>query len=191
MNGSQPRWSVSPTIQHPGFNLSGHHWTLLNCFKTSQSHCASCWKKWGFAAANICPCGKSWMMSHFMSSREDHRPRWRVDCRDCTQLVTLPLNSWRHTALINALDNDNNSLKHVLMTPLHWEAKSTVSSLSDSSVQSCVNSRHHHLSQLMNQGHCSASWEVFMCIVETHTLCYKQTITIDCECVASLKLEDT
>ena len=28
----------------------------------------------------------------------DHRPNWRVGCSDCTQLMTFPLNGWRHTA---------------------------------------------------------------------------------------------
>jgi len=27
-----------------------------------------------------------------------HRPIWRVGCNDCTQLMTLTLNGWRHTA---------------------------------------------------------------------------------------------
>ena len=53
-------------------------------------------QKWGLAATDMWPCGKRQTMSHIVNSC--HRPSWRVSCSDCTQLMTLPLNGWRHTA---------------------------------------------------------------------------------------------
>jgi len=43
-------WSRYP---QPGFDLPRCYWALLNCFRTNQGHCASCWKKWGLAATDV------------------------------------------------------------------------------------------------------------------------------------------
>ena len=46
------------TIQQLGIDLSKCYWALLNRFWTNQGHSASCQKKWGLAATDMCPCGK-------------------------------------------------------------------------------------------------------------------------------------
>jgi len=61
--------------------------SLLN----QSSYCAFCQKKWGFAAIDMCLCGK-----HIVSSCP--QTKLGVGCIDCTQLITLPLNGWRYTA---------------------------------------------------------------------------------------------
>ena len=33
-----------------------------------QGHCGSCWKKWGVAATDVCPCGEHQTMSHIVNS---------------------------------------------------------------------------------------------------------------------------
>ena len=44
------------------------HWALLTRFQTNQGHRASCRKKWGLAATDMCPCGKCRTMSHTINS---------------------------------------------------------------------------------------------------------------------------
>ena len=43
-------------------------WALLTRFQTNQGHRASCRKKWGLAATDMCPCGKCRTMSHTVNS---------------------------------------------------------------------------------------------------------------------------
>jgi len=93
-----------PAIQQPGFNLPRRHWALLNRFPTNQGHCASCWKNWGLAATDICPCGKRQTMSHIVNScpqtkLEGGLQRLHPADDDDTE--------WLKTQLVNALDNNN------------------------------------------------------------------------------------
>jgi len=82
-----------PTIQDSTYPDTNE--ALLNCFRTMQGHSASCWKKWGLAAPNMCPCGKRQTMSHIVNSCL--QSKLEVGCSDCTQLMTLLLNGWRHS----------------------------------------------------------------------------------------------
>ena len=93
-----------PTIRQLGFDLSRCYWALLNHFRTNQGHCASCQKKWGLAATDICPCDKCQTMSHIVNS--------------CLQsklegAAAIALSWWcscemaEDIQLINALDNNN------------------------------------------------------------------------------------
>jgi len=56
------------TIQQLGFDLFIGYWTHLNRFQTNQGHYASCQKKCGLVATDMCPCGKRQTMSHIVSS---------------------------------------------------------------------------------------------------------------------------
>ena len=69
-------------------NLPRHYWALLASGPTKATVHS------GNPATDMCPCGKCQMMLHIVNSC----PPWRVSCRDCTQLMTLPLNGWWHTA---------------------------------------------------------------------------------------------
>jgi len=70
--GSQLRWTTfpvdDPTIQQPGFDLPRQQWSLLNHFRTAQSHCGACKEKWNQAATDLCPCGEKQTMSHIVDS---------------------------------------------------------------------------------------------------------------------------
>jgi len=57
-----------PIIRQPGLDLPRCFWALPNRFWTNQGHCASCQKKWGLAATDMCPCGKHQTMSHIVNS---------------------------------------------------------------------------------------------------------------------------
>ena len=85
-----------PIVRQPGFDLSRHHWSLLYHFRTNQGHCASCWKKWALQQPTFALVTNA-KRCHILSTAA-HRPSWRVGCSDYTQLMTLPLNSWWHTA---------------------------------------------------------------------------------------------
>ena len=69
------------TIQQLGIDLSKCYWALLNRFWTNQGHSASCQKKWGLAATDMCPCGKQQCL-------------WITDDR---MLRFLPKHSMTHT----------------------------------------------------------------------------------------------
>ena len=58
---------VDPTIRLPGFDLHRRQWSLLNHFRTGQSHCNACHKKWGFTDNELCDCGEIQTMSHIVN----------------------------------------------------------------------------------------------------------------------------
>ena len=41
---------------------------LLNRFCTEQGHCGACRRKWRLTDTDLCPCGKTQMMSHIVES---------------------------------------------------------------------------------------------------------------------------
>ena len=93
-----------PAMQQPGFDLPRSYWALPNRFWTNQGHRASCWKKWGLAATDMCPCGKRQTMSHIVNSC----PQSKLEG---AAVIAL---SWRccyrmaeDIQLVNALDNNN------------------------------------------------------------------------------------
>jgi len=57
-----------PTIRQPGFDLPRQQWSLLNCFRTEQGHCGAGRRKWRLTDTDLCPCGKTQMMSHIVAS---------------------------------------------------------------------------------------------------------------------------
>jgi len=66
------------------FNLSRHHWALLNCFPTNQGHyCASCRKKWGPCSNRHVPLWQTPNEVTLLTAA--HRPSWGVGCSNCTQ----------------------------------------------------------------------------------------------------------
>jgi len=48
--------------------LPRQQWSLLNRFRTEQGHCGACRKKWQLTETDLCPCGKTQMMSHIVES---------------------------------------------------------------------------------------------------------------------------
>jgi len=84
------------------------------CFQTNQGHCASCRKKWGLAATDMCPCGKCQTMSHIVNSC----PQSKLE-----GAAAIALSWWRcyRTAedirLVNALDSDSNILSSYTANP--------------------------------------------------------------------------
>jgi len=90
-----------PSIWQPGFDLPICYWALQNLFWINQSHCASCQKKWGLAATDMCPCGKHQTMSHIVNS-----------CPQLERAAAIALSWWRCYQMakdVNALDKNNNS----------------------------------------------------------------------------------
>jgi len=85
-----------PTIQQPGHDLPWCYWALLNRFQTKQDHCASCRKKWSFAATDV----PLWQTPNDVKYCQQ-LPTVQAGgggCSNCTQLMTLLPNGWRHMA---------------------------------------------------------------------------------------------
>jgi len=57
-----------PTIRQPGFDHPRQQWSLVNCFRTEQRHCSACRRKRWLTDTDLCPCGKTKMMSHIVES---------------------------------------------------------------------------------------------------------------------------
>jgi len=73
------------------------YWALLNRFWTSLGHCASCRKKWGLAATDMCPCGKCQKMSCIVNSF----PLTKLEGGVATEWLSEDIQ------LVTALDNNN------------------------------------------------------------------------------------
>jgi len=80
--------------------LYRHYWALLNHFCTNQGHCTSCWKNRSLQQPTR---GKHQMMSDIVNSCPQSKLEGGYS--NCTQLMMLLLNVWKHTT-INALDNN-------------------------------------------------------------------------------------
>ena len=100
------------TIRQPGFDLPRCHWALLNCFRPNQGHCASCRKKWGLAATDMCPCSNRQTMLHMVYCT-DQAGGWAA---------VIARSWWRchwtveDIRLINALGNNNSHFAAILHT---------------------------------------------------------------------------
>jgi len=72
-----------PTIRQLGFDFPRQQWSLLNCFRTEQGHCAACRRKWRFTDTDLCPCGETQTMSNpvpwqnWMAAYLGFTLRWR------------------------------------------------------------------------------------------------------------------
>ena len=53
---------VTTTLIH--CSSEEQQWSLLNRFCTEQWHCGACRRKWRLTDTDLCPCGKTQMMSH-------------------------------------------------------------------------------------------------------------------------------
>jgi len=83
------------TVWQPGSDLPRRYWALPNSFRTNQGHCASCQKKWGHAATDV----TLWQMPNDVTYCQQLPTVQAAGGRsDCTQLITLLPNGWRHTA---------------------------------------------------------------------------------------------
>ena len=56
------------SVNFPGFDLPGQQWSLLNRFRAEQGHCGACRRKWRLTDTDLCPYGKTQMMSHIVES---------------------------------------------------------------------------------------------------------------------------
>ena len=84
-----------PTIWQPGFDLPRQQWSLLNRFRTEQGHCGACRRKWWLTETDLCPCGKTQMMSHIVKSCPPDKTEWR--------LISATLCGWRHCFVADQL----------------------------------------------------------------------------------------
>jgi len=57
----------NPSIRQPGFDLPWLQWSLLNHFRMEQGHCGTCRRKWRLTYTDLCPCGKTQMMSRCLT----------------------------------------------------------------------------------------------------------------------------
>jgi len=79
------------TVRVPGFSLPRAQWCTLNRFRTGQSRCASCLKKWGLSSLELCACGDTETTSRQQTGRW-HSPSslccWKCcSVTECTSRV--------------------------------------------------------------------------------------------------------
>ena len=68
-----------PTIRQPGFDRPRQQWSVLNRFGTEQGHCGACRRKWRLTDTDLCPCGETQTMSHFVESiLSPDKTEWRL-----------------------------------------------------------------------------------------------------------------
>jgi len=101
-----------PSIWQLGIDLPRCYWALLNHFWTNQGHCASCRKKWGLAATEMCPCGKCRTMSHIVNSC----PQSKLE-----GAAAIALSWWHCYWMVEDIRLDNNNSCHYTA----WEHNQT------------------------------------------------------------------